>query len=132
MTEGEWAGLFDPDEAIGDQHVLMLQVRDRGKCAWCGEPFGADLQTEPDIHHRKLRSREGRNGLANLIRVCHAEHMGLHNDLAEIGAKRGFLVSRYADEREVPLVLHSGFEVLLSDEYPDYEATGKWIDTRTL
>ena len=127
-------GLFDPTEPIGPDLVAMLYARCDGKCTSCGEPLGDDRNNHA-IHHRNrypVGSTVRRpNNLANLIMMhnfpCHIDHVHGHPEWARA---RGLIVATTDDPAEVPLILPGvvmgGNVVMLSDDYHQYDPTGRW------
>ena len=91
----------------------------RAKGYWesCGLP-GDDFA----LHHRKLKSRGGKDEVANLIAVHHKCHnlgtdsIHLNPELATV---KGWMVPSWADPVEYPLHLHDA-EVVVLDNKGNY------------
>ena len=97
-------------------------TRSLGRCEACG------LHLDPttwQAHHRKMRSRGGRDSVANTLALCPACHVAapyaVHRDVAA-ATHDGQLVRGFADPATVPVRLYDGRWVLLR---PDgtYQAT---------
>lgn len=98
-----------------DWATLREQVLTRcaGYCELCG--FG--LNDTFALHHRKLRSRGGKDTLDNLIALHHECH-NLGNNAVHTNIKRatetGHIVPRHAEPFDYPLVLPNGSIVKLT------------------
>jgi hypothetical protein len=92
----------------------LVWVRDCGCCVVCG---GALDPSWWECHHRRFRSRGGKDDLHNLIAVhpkCHLER--IHGDITTAEAN-GWAVSRYGDGPEsIPVLYADGSRVLLTSE----------------
>lgn len=83
---------------------------------WC-EICGTSIWREAyEVHHRRLRSQGGTDGLANLLALCPGPggcHRRVH-DNPEWGYANGWLVHSWADPAAVPVLIASQrAEVLL-------------------
>ena len=71
------------------------------------------------LHHRKLRSRGGKDEPENLLYIHHECHNlgtnSVHNRVA-LATEKGWIVSSWADPKEVPVVLHGGRIVILQSD----------------
>jgi len=71
------------------------------------------------LHHRKLKSRGGKDTVANLIYVHHSCHnlgtVSIHLN-PEIATKKGYMVSSWQDPEQAPMITPEGFKVLLLDD----------------
>lgn len=96
---------------------LRQQVfdRDGGYCAWCGKPLDPN---DFAIHHRKLKSRGGKDEAPNLICLHHRCHnigtKSVHLN-PNIATKKGFMVSAYDDPRVIPIQMPNGTTIDLND-----------------
>jgi len=92
-------------------------ARAKGYCEACGLP-GDDFA----LHHRKLKSRGGKDEVANLIAVHHKCHnlgtksIHLNPTLATV---KGWMVPSWAEPAEYPLHLHDA-EVVVLDNKGNY------------
>jgi hypothetical protein len=87
--------------------------RAKGYCERCGKP--ADLA----LHHRKLKSRGGKDTVANLVAVCHPCH-NLGTDSIHLNPQKatlkGWMIPTYAVIEDYPLHLANGNVVRLDNE----------------
>jgi len=71
------------------------------------------------LHHRKLKSRGGKDEAANLLYLHHECHnMGtnsVHSKVA-LATEKGWIVNSWADPAEVPVVLGDGRVVILQND----------------
>jgi hypothetical protein len=90
-------------------------TRCSGYCELCG--FG--LNDTFALHHRKLRSRGGKDTLDNLIALHHECH-NLGNNAVHANIKSatetGHIVPRHAEPEDYPLHLPNGSIVTLTQE----------------
>ena len=97
--------------------VLREQVlaRCNGYCEKCGRT----LQESFALHHRKLKSRGGKDSVENLIALHHECHNlgtnSVHLNVKE-AEKNGWIVPSYAEPSEYPVTLSDGSIVKLSTE----------------
>jgi hypothetical protein len=88
--------------------------RSRGFCERCGTP-SHDLA----LHHRKLRSRGGKDSVTNLVAICHGCH-NLSTTSIHLNPKRatetGWMVSAWGDPDLIPITLPDGTQALLKDD----------------
>lgn len=101
------------DKALREQAF----TRQDGYCCWCGLP----LPEVYAMHHRKLRSRGGKDELSNLVALHHGCHNlatdSVHLNPAKATA-RGFMISSGNDPRVVPLVMIDGTMLYLDGTEP--------------
>jgi hypothetical protein len=90
--------------------------RSKGYCEMCGIPM--DKQ-DFALHHRKLKSRGGKDTMSNLI----ALHHGCHNtrtDSIHLNPKwateHGFMVSSWSDPENVALCPPNGSRIILLND----------------
>jgi hypothetical protein len=89
-----------------------LYARAGGRC----EAGRCNLNdTGMDAHHRKLRSRGGKDDLENLLAVCPHHHRYIH-DHPDRATRHGWMVSRVADPATVPVDLWDGRTVHLTPD----------------
>ena len=102
------------DSAVVD----LVKARAAGYCETCGGPALESMA----LHHRKLKSRGGKDEIANLIAVHHKCH-NLGTDSIhlnpEVATVKGWMVPSWADPAEYPLHLH-GAEVVMLDNEGNY------------
>jgi hypothetical protein len=97
--------------------LLRQKILERcnGYCEKCG--FG--LTDDFALHHRKLKSRGGKDTLDNLIALHHACH-NLGNNSVHMNIKtateNGWIVPTRADPSEYPMLLNNGKYVTLTPE----------------
>jgi 5-methylcytosine-specific restriction endonuclease McrA len=95
-----------------------------GYCEMCGVPVRRDQFA---LHHRKLKSRGGKNEVTNLVALHHYCH-NLGTDSVhlnpEVATRAGFLVASWCDPADIPVILGDGGEAFL---LPDgtYRMTGE-------
>ena len=91
--------------------------RAKGYCEACGLP-GDDFA----LHHRKLKSRGGKDEVVNLIAVHHKCH-NLGTDSIHLNPEtatvKGWMVPSWADPAKYPLHLH-GAEIVVLDNKGNY------------
>lgn len=91
-----------------------IAERDLERCARCGRPLGPGA----NAHHRKLRSRGGVGNIANGVLLCGSGTTGCHGwahrEIAK-ATEHGYVVSRWGDERDVPMLTWRGW-ITVDDE----------------
>lgn len=98
------------------QVIGLVQERANGHCEKCGLP--ATVVTMA-YHHRKLRSRGGKDTPANLLRVHHSCHNMATDSIhanPSLASDKGWMVPSWAEPHEWPLVKPDGSIVLLLDD----------------
>ena len=99
------------DKAI----VKIVTQRATFYCEVCGQVASESMA----LHHRKLKSRGGKDTPANLIRVHHKCHNlgsdSIHANPA-ISEDRGHMVSSWKKPEETPFLRPDGSWVLLDNE----------------
>lgn len=94
--------------------VEIVLERSNGFCEMCGlrgEGFA--------LHHRKLKSRGGKDEVANLIAVHHKCHNLGTNSIhlnPERATVKGWMVPSWANPAEYPLHLYDAEVVVLDNE----------------
>jgi hypothetical protein len=94
--------------------VQIVLERANNYCEACGGAAEKGMA----LHHRKLKSRGGKDTAANLISVHHKCHnlgtksIHLNPEWAE---RQGFMVASWQDPHEVPISLPEGGFALLLD-----------------
>lgn len=81
----------------------ILARRALERCEWCGQAEGRE------VHHRKFRSRQGGDGLGNLVLLCgfgntSGCHGRAHTEAAE-ATRLGFTVPSWGDPTSTPVFL---------------------------
>lgn len=93
----------------------LVWARARGYCEKCG----GSLPSSWALHHRKLRSRGGKDSVENFLALHHGCHNlatdSVHNNPAD-SMKKGYMVSTWAEPSECPVTLPSGDIVILTTE----------------
>lgn len=96
--------------------VAIVHARANGYCEVCGFP---GLLENMALHHRKLKSRGGKDTPANLILVHHSCH-NLHTDSIHLrpanAEQKGWICPSWKDPHEHPFVKPDGSIVLLQDD----------------
>lgn len=90
-------------------------LRCNGYCERCGIPLAADWA----LHHRKLRSRGGKDEITNYAALHHFCHNGGTNSVhakPDDATRDGFMVHSWDDPARVPLRLPDNALVLLTPE----------------
>lgn len=90
--------------------------RSEGRCEKCG----LTLPAVWECHHRRLRSQGGDDSVCNLLALhtdCHnAGSPGSVHSRPGLSYGAGYLVRRYLDPRDVPVLLHGRRWVLLTHQ----------------
>lgn len=97
---------------MDDKTVDQVLTRSAGICEARFSPACTGYGTQ--LHHRKLRSRGGKDTVANLVSVCHLCHGHIHGEVKQATAL-GLIVSTWADPEQVPLV-RRGYAVFHYDD----------------
>ena len=101
--------------AIDSKIVALVHQRANGYCEKCG----GNADDGMALHHRKLKSRGGKDSVANLIWVHHKCHNtgtdSIHLNPAEAEHK-GWMVGSWQDPDETPIYLPDGSIVLLNED----------------
>jgi hypothetical protein len=85
-----------------------------GYCEKCGGVLGESY----NLHHRKLKSRGGKDSVSNLIAVhnsCHIQHKDSIHDNPEMSERMGFMCPSWVEPQHHPLTRADGSIVLLLD-----------------
>ena len=84
-----------------------------GYCEKCGK-----VMHDYALHHRKLKSRGGKDSVSNLMVLHHECHnlgtMSIHMTPG-ISTKRGHMVSSWDEPEEVPVLMPDGTRVLFKE-----------------
>jgi len=90
--------------------------RSGGYCERCGIPLNPD---DWALHHRKLKSRGGKDEIVNLLALHHQCHnagtSSVHLKPLE-ATRRGLMVSSWSNPADIPVTLEDGSEVFLTAE----------------
>jgi hypothetical protein len=101
--------------AIDSSIVAKVVARANGYCEVCGVAEQASMA----LHHRKLKSRGGKDCVANLIRIHHGCHNlntnSIHLNPAE-AERKGWMVGSWQEPDEAPMVLPDGSIGLLNED----------------
>ena len=93
----------------------LVFSRSKGYCELCG----TQLPEGWAIHHRKLRSRGGKDEVENLVALHHTCH-NTGTDSVHLNPKKatlkGFMVSSWDDPAKCPITLSDGSSVILTSE----------------
>ena len=94
--------------------------RAEGHCEVCGFSLAGDYA----LHHRKLKSRGGKDSIANVICIHHDCHnlasYSIHLNPAK-AERKGWMVASWQDPEEAPMVRPDGSSVLLKDDGSVFE-----------
>lgn len=89
--------------------------RCKGYCEKCGLPLKNDFA----LHHRKLRSAGGKDTIDNFLALHHGCHNldtdSVHSN-PKISMENGWIVSRYKEPSECPVMLPNGNSVILGSD----------------
>ena len=95
--------------------VKLVEERAGGYCEVCGAPALPSMA----LHHRKLRSRGGKDTASNLIQVHHGCHnlktTSIHLN-PERATQKGWMVGSWQEPTDVPFTRPDGSIVLLQDD----------------
>ena len=95
--------------------VAIVQKRAGDYCEACGGAADESMA----LHHRKLKSRGGKDTASNLISVHHKCHnlgtksIHLNPEWAE---RNGYMVASWQEPEETPMILPDGTFTLLLDD----------------
>lgn len=110
----------DPKE-IPERSRNLVRVRDRHRCARCGSPTPVGAW-----HHRRSRHVRDGSGVvhspANGVWLCNGCHATVHANPFEARSE-GFIVSKWADPREVPVkhALHGVVLLTMDGKFKKHE-----------
>lgn len=98
-----------------DEVRKQVYARSKGYCEMCGKV----LPESWALHHRKLKSRGGKDEVTNLLALHHSCHNfgtnSVHMRPAD-AEDRGLMVPSWQSPNECPLTLPDGSIVILTDE----------------
>ena len=100
---------------IDSKIVALVEQRAQGYCEACGKPE----QTTMALHHRKLKSRGGKDSASNLMRVhhsCHNMSTGSIHANPAWAEDKGFMVASWQEPHEAPMHTPDGSIVLLQND----------------
>lgn len=90
----------------------MVKARAGGHCElWIA---GVCTTRIEQLHHRRMRSQQGRHTVRNLVGVCNACHGYVHRNPRE-SYENGWLVHSWADPNGTPVVRRARETLLLED-----------------
>ena len=105
----------------------LVWARCKGYCEKCGKPL---LNDSYALHHRKLKSRGGKDEVENLVALHHTCH-NTATDSIHLNPKKatesGFMVGSWQEPAECPITLSNGDEVILTKD-GRYEHKGRQHD----
>jgi len=94
--------------------IQMVTERAQGYCEVCGKVETPSMA----FHHRKLKSRGGKNTVSNLIRVHHGCHNldtnSIHSN-PNASQDYGYMVASWQDPEEVPMLCPDETWVILNN-----------------
>lgn len=100
--------------AIKQAIVDLVIKRAGGYCEKCGRPCSDSMA----LHHRKLKSRGGKDSVSNLIYVHHECH-NLGTDSIHLNpsfaADKGWMVASWQDPGNTPMFMPDGSLVILEE-----------------
>lgn len=95
--------------------VEAVKARAGNYCETCGKA----AQESMALHHRKLKSRGGKDSVANLIRIHHKCHnlgtKSIHMNPSS-ASLNGWMVGSHEEPCEVPFLRPDGTKVLLNED----------------
>ncbi len=101
--------------AIDKDVVETVTGRAQGYCEVCGRVAEPSMA----LHHRKLKSRGGKNTVSNLIWIHHGCHNlntnSIHSN-PQTSQNYGFMVGSWQEPDEVPMLSPDGTWVLLKND----------------
>lgn len=100
---------------IDPKVVALVEQRAQGYCEVCGKPEMKMMA----LHHRKLKSRGGKDTASNLIRVhhsCHNMKTGSIHANPKWAQDKGFMVGSWQEPHEAPMHRPDGSIVLLQND----------------
>ena len=109
---------------LGEMREIVY-ARCRGYCEKCGK----QLPEGWALHHRKLKSRGGKDEVVNFVALHHSCHnmatdcVHFNPDMAE---RLGLMVPSWQDPSECPLTLPDGSIVIL-----EQEGTYRYLERKT-
>lgn len=95
--------------------MALVEARAGDYCEVCG----GSAEVSMALHHRKLRSRGGKDTASNIIRIHHKCHnlgtdsIHLNPEKAE---QKGHMVPSWREPHETPFILPDGSHALLLDD----------------
>jgi HNH endonuclease len=97
---------------VKQEIIDMVKERAKGYCEVCGKPEQASMA----LHHRKLKSRGGKDEVSNLIRICHKCHnlgtKSIHMNPMD-AENKGWMVGSWQDPEEAEFLRPDGTKVFL-------------------
>ncbi len=90
-TKAEWADL-----------TIALRQRCAGRCEFCGRRFTTAPGMGVVIHHRRLRSQQGGDTMANLVMVHENCHLRCHRFVTQ-AREWGWIVPSWQEPADVPV-----------------------------
>lgn len=95
--------------------VELVEGRAGYYCEICGLPATESMA----LHHRKLKSRGGKDSASNLIRIHHSCH-NLSSDSVHLNPKaaeeKGYMCPSWSEPDEYPFTRPDGTQVLLLND----------------
>jgi len=89
----------------------IVGTRAEGKCEFCGLPLDEENW---DFHHRKLKSRGGKDTPENGIACHHFCHLVKIHNHPKISRENGFMVVAQDNPLEVPIFLYGAIKTFLT------------------
>jgi hypothetical protein len=110
---------------------VELRERVLMRCGGYCEKCGGGLEESFALHHRKLKSRGGKDTIDNLLALHHQCHNLGTNSVhlnVKIAEENGWIISAYKNPSECPVTLGDKSIVTLSEEgtYIYLEASNGW------
>jgi hypothetical protein len=109
---------------LGEMREIVYS-RCRGYCEKCGN----QLPEGWALHHRKLKSRGGKDEIANFVALHHSCHNMATDSVhfnPEKAEQTGLMVPSWQDPSECPLTLPEGSIVILTQE-----GTYRYLERKT-
>jgi hypothetical protein len=101
--------------SIDSKIVALVEERASWYCEVCGKVATESMA----LHHRKLKSRGGKDSASNLIRVhhsCHNMSTGSIHANPAWAEDMGYMVASWQEPHEAPMHLPDGRIVLLQND----------------
>ena len=100
---------------LNQEIVRLVEERAGNYCETCGNPALESMA----LHHRKLKSRGGKDSVSNLIRVHHHCHnLGTNSIHSQpsLATDKGWMVSSWANPETEPFLRWDGEWILLKND----------------
>lgn len=104
----------------------VIHVRCGGSCERCGRALGSS-EDPWHAHHRKFRSRGGKDEVVNLVALCENCHHWAHNAALQ-SVPLGYSVLSTEDPAEIPVMLRGRKRVFLQPDGTYWAAAPLYLE----